>query len=255
MSCDERGREQGNELGVYWCVGMYASASTWLYNAVCGVVTRSKPSAPLRRLFVDKLKHLKNFDPRVAGFVIKSHYVEPDAAEIVMNSASAIFLSVRDPRDCVASLMRHHGEGFEEALESVAASARFCERLRHAPRSRVFTYEARFMDAPGTIASIAALTGLPVSSEAAEGIFSSLQRHKVEELISKLDTLPGRRVTPNSDDTWDDETHWHRHHANRDGRSGIWRDCLTEEQTAAVDERLADWMPLFGYSRGRDRVG
>jgi len=249
MASDER------EHGVYWCVGMYASASTWLFNAVSGVVSSSTTDTPLRKPYVEKLKHLKDFDPRSATFVIKSHFVEPDAAEILTQSAAAIFVSMRDPRDCVSSLMRHHGDSFEKALDDVAASARFCEWLRHAPRTALFTYEDRFMDARATIDSIAAAAGLPVSSDAADRIFSSLARQNVEDLIRKLETLPSRRVSQRRDDTWDDETHWHRHHANRDGRCGVWRETLTGEQAAAVEERLADWMPRFGYAMERPRVG
>jgi hypothetical protein len=139
-----------------WCLGMYASGSTWLYNALRLVAGAAAPARAVRACYVAAPDDVPDLDPSVRQ-IVKSHDVEPATAALLEQRATRILVTLRDPRDAVASLMRHMRHDFGAALARVESSARFCAARGTDPRATVLRYETGFIDDPAT------LDGLPGS--------------------------------------------------------------------------------------------
>jgi hypothetical protein len=225
---------------LFWCLGMYASASTWLYNVVRQISAAAQPAQPVRTHFASgRLNEAALAQPGL--HIIKTHEISDDAAvQALTRRADKILVTIRDPRDAVTSLMLYHGHTFERALPLVAAAMRLCARWAADPRTLVFHYESGFFDDERTLDRIAAQLDLNVPEADRRKIFAALQRGQVETYISGLPRLPGVLQDRISGDLLDPQTHWHTHHAGRSGEVGRWRRMLTGAQAQEIVLRLAD---------------
>jgi len=231
---------------VHWCLGMYASGSTWLFNATVAVARALFPGSRVSGCFVHAAASLPQDDPQAVR-IVKSHDAEPEAALALARSAAAILLTVRDPRDAVVSLMQSQRYRFLPAVAAIHRSAHYCAVLAPDRRTRIFRYESGFTDDPATAVAIAATFAARLAEPDRARIHAALRRPAIEALIAGLPDLPGAVRDPRSGDFEDPVTQWHTHHAGRDGRIGKWRDRLTPEQAAFIDQRLRPTMAILGY--------
>jgi hypothetical protein len=231
---------------VYWCLGMQASASTWVYNLALDLARLFMPHQPVKGIFVPYRGHLQQLDDTVP--VVKSHGVDAPTEASLSRRAHAIIISIRDPRDCVASLVKYHNSAFWEALQDVEYAAATCAHLANDRRAIFLRYETQFTEKPETIDQIAAVFGQPLSPAQRNLAFQNSRREAIEKLISKLEQCPSAQRAGN--DIYDAERHWHKVHANRTGAIGKWRDTLTPRDVARIELRLAPWMREFGYLPG-----
>jgi hypothetical protein len=231
-----------------WCLGMYASASTWLFNVVLKVARALYPKRLVVGGFVHTLANLE-VARRPAGLaIIKSHETELAAADELGRLAASILVSIRDPRDAVASLMTFQGHGFDKALQLAEASARLCSRFARDPRAALLRYENGFVDDPRTLALLAARLGGTLAPQEQARIFGETRRAAIERYIAGIDKMPTTLWSRQTGDYLDPATHWHRHHANRTGEIGRWRRVLSPGQTATIEANLADWTAEFDYA-------
>ncbi len=237
-----------NPHATFWCIGTYGSASTWIYNVVLKVAECLMPERTLALGYAGPRWRFRS-PPSVR--VIKSHWMPAIPAAMTAARSQAIFLSVRDPRDSVVSLMQHHDASFASALQRLDASARFCARYAAHPRSLLLRYEDGFADDPATIDLVASRFGETLCSRDRERIVAETRRDAVEKLIAQLSELPDGRGTG---DRFDPATQWHQHHAGRTGEVGRWRRELSAAQIAEIDRRLGSWMANFGYASALDPV-
>ena len=232
---------------MHWCLGMYGSASTWTYSLVQKIAAAIMPDRPVIPHFV--VDSLADLDESAGTLVVKTHAAS--AAEELARRASAIIITIRDPRDAIASLMAHNKAPFGLALEVTEATAFICGRFAAHDRAILLRFEDQFYDDPMTIEKIAATFHGELSDYDRDRIFSETRRGAIEVFITKLETLP----TAESDydeltgqqDTYDQLTGWHKHHAGRKGEIGRWQHELSPFQVAAIEERLRPWMESFGY--------
>jgi hypothetical protein len=68
---------------IFWCIGLYASGSTWLFNAGKKIADASGKSAGLASAFVTTQKELV-FPPGTATAIVKTHEIDETAADILM---------------------------------------------------------------------------------------------------------------------------------------------------------------------------
>jgi hypothetical protein len=226
---------------------MYGSASTWTFNVVQKLAAVLVPDRPVVPHFVNE--SLADLDPAAGTLVVKSH-ATPRGEELARR-ARAIIITIRDPRDALASLMAHNLVPFDVALEVVEASALTCSRFAQHERATLLRFSDRFFDDPATISRIAATFGGTLLDADKARIFAETRREEVENLIARLEELPTASTYFNErtghDDTVDEVTGWHKHHAGRKGEDGRWRRELSPQQVAAVEQRLWKWMERFGY--------
>jgi hypothetical protein len=220
---------------VIWCLGMYASASTWLFNAVRSSALQS---AAVQTHFGSGEMDFGGYDPDQINLV-KSHEISDEAKLIALaGAAEKIFITLRDPRDAVASVMEYHGHGFDRALHLVEQSARLCAGFAHDRRASLFRYEDRFFDELATVQTIAAALGQPARHAVAQEIFDRLGRQEINEYIAGLPQRTGMLQDRASGDFLDPQTHWHSHHAGRTGKIGRWQEKLSAAQVNEIEARL-----------------
>ncbi len=225
---------------------MYASGSTWLYNAARQ--TALAAGLEMRSCYAETLKMLEPVRQSEAGVrIVKSHQLDAPAAAFMGGHAEVILLTIRDPRDAVVSLMQHMRHGFGAALQTVGRSAAFCGRFADDPRTHVLRYEGGFIDDPTTFDRLAGLMGTQLPAGARERLFANSRRAAIEARIASFAALPGTVADPRSGDVVELESQWHLHHVGRSGESGRWRRLLSPQAALVVEQRFSGWMAHFGY--------
>ena len=223
-----------------WCIGLYASASTWTFNALRLLHAKAAPPLVLRSYFASGQLDLTAFAEPLTHLVKSHEITHPGTLAELARRADKIIVTVRDPRDAIASLLLYHKLDFSAALDLVDQTMRLCARFAADPRAKLYYYETRFFEQPETVPALAAHLGLNTPATACGEIFASLGREAVEQHIARLPTLPGILQDIKSGDRLDPQTHWHTHHAGRTGEIGRWRHQLSPIQARAVEDRLRD---------------
>jgi hypothetical protein len=233
-----------------WCLGMFSSASTWTFNVAQKLAASITPAKPVTPLFIDLDDVLPpDFDAEEGTLVVKTHGTR--VGRELSRRAAAIIVTIRDPRDAVASLMRHNKAPFDTALRMTELSASTCAKYIMPRKSIVLRFEDRFFENPATITRIAAkLPGTLGEADSAR-IFNEMQRDAVDAFIAELETLPTTRhqiyEATGQSDTFDTVTGWHKHHAGRTGEIGRWRHDLSDAQVSTITRVMRPWMERFGY--------
>jgi hypothetical protein len=236
------------EIAMYWCLGMYASASTWTFNVVRQIAATLLPDKPVLARFV--AEELPDADAAAGRTVVVKTHGAPCHAELARR-ASAIIITIRDPRDAIASLLRHNKPPFEVALKVTEATARMCGDFMSDPRAMALRFEDGLFDDPATIGRIAARFPGVLAEADRERICAGLRRDAVDGFIARLADLPSAitaldEVTGQID-TFDPLTGWHTHHAGRTAEIGRWWRELTQQQVDAIEQRPGGWMQRLGY--------
>jgi len=229
-----------------WCCGMYASGSTWTYNAARAAGLAA--GARIEARYAENFRQLGGMSRPDATYVVKTHDVDERATRVLQRRAMAIFLTIRDPRDAVLSVTRHMGMDFSAALAMVARSALYCGRIAAAPRATLLRYESGFIDDPATFDTLAAAFGRALTPDQRDHLFAQTRREVIEARIAGLAALSSTIAIAETGDVVDLDTQWHAHHANRTGEVGRWRTHLNANQVWEVERTLSGWMEAFGYA-------
>ncbi len=107
-------------------------------------------------------------------------------------------------------------------------------------RALLLHYESGFSGQAATLPRVAAHLKYPLTEVAAQRIFDANRREEVEKYIAKMPRMQGVLQDRVSGDRLDPRTHWHTHHAGRDGEMGRWRHMLSDVQAVAVVAKLRD---------------
>ena len=233
-----------DETIMLWCLGMYSSASTWAYNVTRQAAQALWPQSPVLAGFAHGKADLDRLR-RGGVAVVKTHSAHSSVFEALDRECKTIILTVRDPRDAVASLIRYNGFDFGLACDLTAQTAHLCAMMSTDERATVLRYEDGFAERRHTVDRIAQALGNPLPAEDGNAIFAHNHRSAVEKFISRLETLSTARQV--GDDIFDDCTHWHKHHSGRTGEVGRWRQGLTKDQAALVEHETSEAMEAMGY--------
>jgi len=232
-----------------WCLGMYASGSTWLYNATRQTAAIAAPQLNITACYAETLKQLMALNEPGCHYIVKTHQLDAAATALMTERATTILLTIRDPRDAVLSLMQHMRQDFFTALRWVENSAVYCGRFLADPRTIAWRYESGFTDQPETFDRLAGVYKTTLTDAAREALFAGTRRAAIEAKIAGLEGLPTTVVNARSGDVVDLDTQWHRHHANRTGEVGRWRRMLHPDAVRCIEQRLGGWMSAQGYVR------
>jgi hypothetical protein len=232
---------------IYWCLSMYSSASTWAFNLVQKLAGAVMPDHPVTAGFVDSF--LKDFDESGGILVAKTHAAA--IADELARRASAIVITVRDPRDAVASQMVYSKTPFDRAVRITEESAIMCARFMTDARAIVLRFEDRFFDDPATVERVATIFDGALSDFDRQRTFAETRRDKIEEFIAGMHHTPTFREGFDTADgqqyMYDEVTCWHKHHAGRKGETGLWRRELSVQQVSIIEERMERLMLELGY--------
>ena len=227
---------------MHWCLGMSASGSTWVFNAAMQIARAIAPAVDVTSRFVVSAAELEPTPD-----IVKTHDTDDAAAAILRQAASAILVSIRDPRDCVTSLMLYQRYPLAQALEAVERSANACLRVAGDPRTLLLRYEDKFIDDPGTLDGIAASYGGWLAAADRARIFAETRRQAIEREIAGLAERPATLRDAASGDLVDPATQWHSHHAHCSGEIGRWRHMLALAEVAVIEQTMQPCMAAFGY--------
>ena len=240
-------------MAVLWCQGMFASGSTWLYNAALAVAAHLEPPPleprrPVQGRFVFDDHDTVGLEASPIQHIVKAHQAK-DRVRAIAARAEAIVVTVRDPRDAVVSLMQYQNFSFYRALLNVRVAAEACVLLGASPRAVTLHYERGFIDDPATLDGLAACLGGAIPRARRDAIFRQTRRQAVEAFIAGLAQGPAT-IVDGDGDMYDRASHWHRHHAGRTGEIGRFRRLLYPAQIQGIEATLGDWMACFGYRSG-----
>jgi pyruvoyl-dependent arginine decarboxylase (PvlArgDC) len=237
--------------GVIWGLGMYASGSTWAFNAMLKIAEALAPDLPRASRFVASEPDVGDLAPGRILLCVKSHETDPPSEARLAQAAGLIVISIRDPLDVVASGLEYQHCDFPKALDLAIRSARQCARHMADPRAQKFRYESGFVDDPATLDKLAERMGgvLPLAERSR--IFAATRRREVERYIAGLPQRPGVLIHRPTGDMLDPATHWHTHHSGRTGEVGRWKRTLTAGQVREIEDNLGDWMAANLYPVGR----
>lgn len=233
---------------VVLCLGLPGSASTWVFN-VClhllGRPQRAMVAAYLDDRFAEFWQAVNAAEQPVEMAVLKSHKAEAAIFDFLRaHPTSHCILSVRDPRDCMVSLMERFDFSFEAALAALVKSCRALLRFQRlgVPLLR---YEDNFFQSSQTIADLHRYLGVQqaVDSALLERLYSPAS---VRRLIATFDLLPADRIRRIGRDQYDLVSHWHSNHFG-DGLNGKWHTRLSEVQKEQANHVLAEAIDGLGY--------
>jgi hypothetical protein len=224
---------------------MYGSASTWLFNVVREIY-RSAGEESVNSHFLSGTFDFRALDQEDVIHLVKSHEIsDENTVAALAGRSNKIFITMRDPRDAVASLMLYHAHDFEKALNLVAQSARLCVGFMKDKRAVVLRYDSRFFEDPRIVHNIANDLGFALPDAIAIAIFDGLSRTNVEKYIASFPAHKDILQDPISGDLLDPKTQWHTHHAGRTGETGRWKTNLTGLEIRTIKERFHDIQTLM----------
>jgi hypothetical protein len=236
-------RASSDNQRVIICTGMLGSASTWLFNVIrliekkCNRSVAGEYADELTREFLLRLA-------RAPGtFIIKSHHPRQSLLSAIHFGRLPVLLTIRDPRDAVASLMKRFGRNFDGAVTHVESSAATLMFIESVSNPMILRYEQEFFADWRTVSRVSAFIGSALSPEDAQSISRALSREQTLQLIDQK-INDGTLNVGNPGTSCDPETKWHPHHIG-DGRVGKFKDVLIPEQISHVTDRTRSYIERF----------
>ncbi len=233
---------------LFLCVGLKSSGSTWLYNVAIQIAEESlrgmrTPRGALKAFYADDETLFPEKAERARYLVVKSHL--PSAALLWLTRLmhGRILVTVREPRDAMASLLQRFRHPFESSLKDVAEQAAKIADLSRTHETLCLRYEDGFYDKNETIGEIARFMGIALSGAARRRIHGTLTRDAVR---AKIETLQRKGTFGADPDAFDPKTHWHPGHVG-DGRIGKYAAVLSPQQQKQIVDATKDYRRLFGY--------
>jgi hypothetical protein len=209
---------------IYLCAGMYRSGSTWLYNAVRGILKHAGAPDLAAGWITDKEELLKH-----RNVIIKLHSFDAGLAA----RADVVLVSHRDLRDVAASLQRKFQNGFSIKMmhETFDDYARWSQLAAYDLR-----YERLLTDKVSELKKIAAALKLPAPA---------LRELPYETICREVDAekFTAQRSTAEGHDAIN---LLHDGHVTN-GRHGSWKNFVPDELITAIENEFRAWMSAEGY--------
>lgn len=230
--------------------GMMRSGSTWSYNVarICTGIMSDLIGTPYAVGYGDGDLLDKMVEDALSKNILavfKCHFPGEGTIKNLNKGKIANILTIRDPRDCVAS--RRQFQSNEPFLDSVSKVKRCCAIV---PKMRANTliirYEDMMKDTILHVKKIMGFYGMPTDEEDIVDMIhltTSIEKAKeiAEEVPNRnfaLDPL-GHRI--------DGETFLHENHI-QGGATGKWEEELTVTEKMIVKENLHEEIKYLGYS-------
>ncbi|HVU19391.1 MAG TPA: hypothetical protein VHE09_01585 [Rhizomicrobium sp.] len=226
------------------CVGLKSSGSTWLYNVVIQLLTE-KYGGGVCAFYADNFAMFPPGTEHARVLVIKAH--EPSKSLVYLSrlTRGEVFLTLREPRDAIVSLMQRFEHGFDGALKETARHAARIAELDAEEDMITYRYEDGFFDRFETVGEIAGALGIKIGKAALMRIHRNLTRDEVRKTIGGLKKSGRFGKKPNAD-SFDPGTHWHPGHVG-DGKIGKFAGLLSPAQQKKVLSVTPAYAKRFGY--------
>lgn len=228
------------------CAGLPSSGSTWIFNVVKRLFVLKCDVRHTAAIYADDFTVTNEALVREAEcLILKSHTPTPAIRSLSRLAKLPVVLSLREPKDAVASLMARFGMDFDIALEFVINSSFALMPLQNQCNVLVLRYEAGFTKDPDTIQIVARHIGVMLDEVERDTIFETLTPEAVSAAIVKMERQGSFADLPKFA-AFDSETHWHPSHVG-DLRTGKWPEQLTGTQAAMVGYATRLYCNAFDY--------
>lgn len=240
----------GAGSGLIICAGLYGSGSTWCYNVARDLMVAAagvtNPDTTVLGLYAEDLTEaVEAAMLEHLPCIIKSHILSPGLRVLARMTDAPVLLSLRDPRDCIVSMMERFGWSFEKALGNVTRSARSLLDWLRTDQALILRYEDGFTGDPSSIGRIAAHLGQPADALRDAAVVENMDKERV---AARIAARFGTSVPPaQAEKQFDTVSHWHPGHVG-DGRIGKFASRLTPEEIALVEQSNWRLMRQFGYA-------
>lgn len=224
-------------------LGLYRSASTWVFNVAEKLLIEG---GDLKKFYTDHMSEFVQLSsPEDLRILVKTHKPDEGIQALLRFASPHIVLTVRDPVDCVASLMRQFYMSYEDSLKIISESAAVISKIVGCSTFLLIRYEDEDARGAAVIQRIAAALGVDTTPEKAAEIALELSSENVKAFIDQLsearffdERLPTEQVHP--------ETQWHPRHVG-EGKTGEVFDVLRIEQVEEIRTLTSSFRALFGY--------
>lgn len=244
------------------CAGAKSSASTWLYNVVAEILRRrseaeawsyarsddrpTHASLYVKQFYADSPESFPRFDRHWDTLVIQTQQPSMSLSAFAARAEFQVVMTIREPRDAIASLMKRFGFSFSSAFELVASGNTQIVDLFRRSTPLVLRFEDRFYDREMTIAAVAEFLGVELPDHLIREIFSVLTR---EQVAMKIDEM--RREGVFGVLRHDPQTRWQIGHVGEIA-IGQYAEILSREQQLLVLTATAGYCAEFGYPAESD---
>ncbi|TWB43807.1 sulfotransferase domain-containing protein [Nitrospirillum pindoramense] len=237
------------------CVGLPGSASTWSFNVVRELLSHAYGEDGFKSDYRNELDHHVGIGDRPkVPLVLKTHHPDNMTQVRIAHEDIPAIITLRDPRDCVASLMQRFDLPFNEAFAYVLRSVRRVQAcLVHGRRTLVFRYEEDFHNKLDSVARVADFIGVSVPDAVLRAIHEGLLTQTVKRTLAEMENSGRFAVNAGTDakpNLYDPVTHWHKTHIG-DGAVGKYK-TLPDRARSLMDN--AFWSFLAAYYLPQDAV-
>lgn len=215
-----------------------------MFNLAAGIL-KIDGRTGIKAIYLDEADEAAANAVRGAGFMLaKSHSPRPSLRNLIDPGRVPVIITLREPRDAVASMMLRWNIGFDLACERVSRSAGALATFADCPALR-FRYEDGFTKDERCVDAVAALLGVALTAADRAALLADLAPESVRQRIEswRQSGVLGRGAP---DAEFEPETHWHLDHVG-DGEVGKWRRVLGPVQAARVGFRTRSYARAFGY--------
>ena len=240
------------------CSGMARSGSTWSYN-VCRRIAEATGLPTVAGFYGEgdaldayiEDRHLTEFPGHV---VLKLHQPGPVLLELILQGAATNIYTIRDPRDCLCSRMRFENRAFDDSLLAVVGNLLMYNCYETAGGSLFVNYDTMMADPRAQIARIADHMGVALDRDRIAEVDADTGLERSRAVMRDLEAggiaaareIAGRLVDP--------RTCLQTGHIGH-GRTGQWRDGLSEAESLTATAVLRDWLVRLEYERADDVDG
>jgi len=225
-------------------VGLHGSASTWAFNVARELLLAAGSPEDALSFYADQVEEIPPEAATKARVLMKSHHGSPELDAWLAARPTRVILTLRDPRDAAISMAQRFQAPLRDAVAWLRNDCLRLARLRERPHLAL-RYEARFFDAPETVAAVAAHLEVEATPEAAAAIFATYRTDAVRAFARNLAALPCERVQTGGQFPVDRVTQIHAPHIG-DGRIGKWR-LLAPETREALTDVFRPYLAALGY--------
>jgi hypothetical protein len=232
-----------------FCGGMQRAGSTLQFQLTARLVEEAGRGKRVEWVKPDQFPALRQEHAGDEGWKVLSTHVCTDeiAREFDRGHAMAVYV-FRDLRDVFVSAMTKYSETFDQLWASAFLEACVHEHKRwtRLPRVLVSRYEQMIVDLPGEVRRIADHLGIFLDPRAQAQIAAEHTLDKQRQRIADARKRGGLREAYPNGPLFDPHSNLHMDHLYSGG-SGGWKDVLTREQVALIEDRFRDWLITNGY--------
>lgn len=249
-------RRPGSGVAAVWvfCGGMSRAGSTLQFQLTAHLVEASGRGKRVEWVPAHEFQELRDRYAGQPGWkVFKSHTCTPEIRAELDAGARGVYV-FRDVRDVVVSRMRKQNQTADQLCKEGVVDRLLAgfERWTSSPGVLVSRYEQMVADLPAEVERIAGHLGIPMDGKACADLAA---QYAIDTQLERIAQAQATGRTVQRDGVrYDPVSNLHIDHI-RSGKSGEWRDALTETQIAMIEQMAGDWLQQHGYPLSRPRTG